>query len=143
MIEVLTEGGISLRSASWIMSEAAYSLYRLLKVADADGTIAGLPVIASAGAAGSVMLAAAEYVTILLGDGVTLFASGEGALEMDTAPTHDAVTPTETTLGEPVPDFQTHSVALSATIYANWQVGGPVNTAGSALAVVRMEPSYA
>ena len=135
MIDVLTSAGISLRTATWITSEPALAHFRLLGVTDDAGTLAGLPVLASSGAAGSVMLVAAERVQVLFGAAITIKASAEGSVEMSDSPVHDAVTPTPSNL---VSLFATNSTALRGTLYANWEVGGPVDTAGNSSAVVSL-----
>lgn len=133
MIAVLTGAGVSLRSAHWVMSEPAWALYRLLKVADDGGTLAGLPVIASSGAAGRVMLLAAEHLSIMFGDVVTIQASGEGDIELSDAPSSGAT----------VNMFATNSVATRTLVYCNWSVGGPSDSGGSRAVASLTGASYA
>jgi HK97 family phage major capsid protein/HK97 family phage prohead protease len=86
------------------------------------GTFAGLPVIVSEHVPG---VTAGDYVILVnakdiyYGDdgGVTVDTSEHASLEMDDAPSHDSVTPTETTL---VSMYQTNSVAFRAERRIDW-----------------------
>lgn len=87
------------------------------------GTLGGVPLITSnylpQTTAGSTFILVFAPEIWLADDGqVTLDASREATLQMDSAPTQDSVTPTAST---GVSMFQTNSVALRAERYINWQ----------------------
>ena len=88
----------------------------------------------SGAAAEKVVLVVGEYLTTTMADTISIAASGERTIEMDDAPSHDSVTPTETTM---VSLFQTNSIATRGVIYANWSLSGPADTGGNK-AVVEM-----
>jgi HK97 family phage major capsid protein/HK97 family phage prohead protease len=86
------------------------------------GTLEGIPVITSnyipTVTAGSLIILANAEDIFLADDGtVTIDASREASLQMDSAPTMDSTTPTGTQV---VSMFQTNSVALRAERYINW-----------------------
>lgn len=87
------------------------------------GLLDGIPVITSnyvtTDTAGSMIILANAEDIFLADDGtVTIDASREASLQMDSAPTMNSVTPTATQV---VSMFQTNSVALRAERYINWQ----------------------
>jgi len=86
------------------------------------GTLGGVPVIVSDyvpyTTAGSIVILANANDIWLADDGqVTVDASQEASLQMDTAPTVNSATPTATAM---VSMFQTNSTAFRAERYINW-----------------------
>jgi HK97 family phage major capsid protein len=86
------------------------------------GTFAGLPVIVSEHVPGStaghlIVLVNASDIYYNDDGGVQVDTSEHASLEMDDAPSHDSVTPTETTL---VSMYQTNSVAFRAERRIDW-----------------------
>jgi HK97 family phage major capsid protein/HK97 family phage prohead protease len=86
------------------------------------GTLEGIPVITSnyipTATAGSLIILVNAEDIFLADDGtVTIDASREASLQMDSAPTMNSTTPTGTQV---VSMFQTNSVALRAERYINW-----------------------
>lgn len=89
------------------------------------GQLFGVPTVTSAGsplttAGGSITLVDASSVATA-NEGVEMRVSEEATLQMLDNPTNASIDGTATTM---VSMFQTDSVALSATIHANWQVQG-------------------
>ena len=118
----------------WIVPTGLWATLTLSKVADAGGTLAGLPVIVSEACTQLTLLAARQLV-IVQGNLVELTTSTDATLEQDTAPTGDIPPPTGAT-ATLVELFQTDSVALKATLRVNWAVAGPTGGGGQAAVVV-------
>lgn len=84
------------------------------------GRFAGFPVITSKYVPDGVVVFVNASDVYLADDGaVTIDASREASLQMDTAPTNNSTTPTATSL---VSMFQTNSIALRAERYINWKL---------------------
>jgi HK97 family phage major capsid protein len=130
MIDKLVDAGVSLEGAVWVASPQAGALFRLLKVADADGTLAGFPLLTSAAATGTVLLVAASYLA---------YASGAVSIR---ASQHADVT-TSPTAGATTHLFAENKVALLCESYVNWRLSGPETTAGSSCVVSLTNASYA
>jgi len=82
------------------------------------GTFNGLPVIVSQYIDDSLILVDAPNIYLADDGGVAIDVSTEASLEMQSAPTHDSITPTPIEL---VSMFQTNSVAVRAERWINWQ----------------------
>jgi hypothetical protein len=119
--------GSSLAAPLWLLSPKANAYLRLLRMVADNGTLGGFPVYSSAGING-VTLLASDRVALSLGDAVSIGVSDHGDVEMADDPTHDSVTPTETTL---VSLWQTDSRAIRATAFANWSLVAPADSNGS------------
>lgn len=122
----------------WITPPAVWSNLTLSKVADAAGTLAGMPVIVSAACTRLTLLAAKQLV-VVQGNMVELSTSSSGMIEQDDSPTGDIIPPTGASATR-VGLFTTDSVALKATLRVNWAVAGPTGGGGNA-AVVVLVPS--
>jgi len=127
-VQALTAAGISLRSVVAILSPEAATYLRMLKLTDASGdTIGGLPIIDTA-PSGTVALIAAEYLGIAMADVVDLRASGDGTVQMSTAP--------DGTATNVVSLWQKNLRAIRATIFADFALVGPANSSGTKFAAV-------
>jgi hypothetical protein len=126
MVDVLAES--SLAAPVWLMSSKAHARLQLLRVTNDDGErLAGFPALSSPAVAGLKLLAS-DRVAISVSDQVGIRVSPHASLEMDDAPTHDSVTPTETTL---VSMFQTGNIALQLLTFVDWTLVAPSDTNGS------------
>ena len=132
MVKVLADAGL-LAAPVWLLSPAADSYFKLLKVSDPDAGLAGFPVVSSVGIEG-VTLLASDRVAISAGDRVVIGASRHGDIEMTDTPTAGA---------ERVSMWQTNSLAVKALAYVNWVLIAPSTTSGSTAVVTLTGASYA
>ena len=141
MVDAMVGGGVSLRAgATWVLSSEAYALLATLKVLDQSGvTLAGRPIVTDA-PSGTFLLVAQEFLSYARSDAVQIVASTEGMVEMDSAPTGDAATPTAAS-ASPISLFQSDAVALRASLPVNWQVSGPSDSSGNVYSVVALTGS--
>ena len=85
MVDVPADANLFVGALVWLLSARANSYLRLLGVMSEDGTLAGFPVLSSAGISG-VTLLASDRLALSLSDEVSLSASDHGDIEMDDAP---------------------------------------------------------
>jgi hypothetical protein len=105
-----------------------------MKISDADGGLAGLPVVVSNAAAGSVLLVDASRIAVGVDDAVELTVSRDATIELSDSPTGSG---TFTSL------FQKNLVALRAEMHVNWSVFGPEDSNGQAAVVALTGATYA
>ena len=128
LMQTYLAANVSPTSAVWIMpSMVALSLSLMTNplgqaafpgVTMTGGTFNGMPVIVSDYVpAGTVILANANDIYLADDGQVTIDASREASLQMDSAPTMNSATPTGIAT---VSMFQTNSVAIRAERYINW-----------------------
>jgi hypothetical protein len=139
LIGSLTDGGISLAGAVWLMRpEAAVSLTLAGLAPNATlgvngGTLLGAPaIVSSAMPTGTIGLVASQYVAVALGDVVALQVSRGATLDMSggNSPTFDL--------------FSKNSVALRCEIWANWSAaGGSADSNGQLAAALVTGATYA
>jgi len=127
-LSVFIDANLSPTGAVWLMSSTTALTLSQRKNALGQreypdmtmfgGTFNGLPVIVSQYIDDSLILVDAPNIYLADDGGVAIDISTEASLEMQSAPTHDSVTPTPIEL---VSMFQTNSVAVRAERWINWQ----------------------
>jgi hypothetical protein len=124
MVAAMASGGVSLRSAFWILSAEAHSLLATLKVLDQNGTtLAGRPVVSDA-PSGTFLLVAGDFLSYARDDQVGISVSTSGTIEMDSAPSGSTPTPTAMA-NSTISLFQSDAVAVKAVLTVDWAVSGP------------------
>lgn len=130
-IAVLVAGRSTLAASVWIMSPTTATNLSLLRgsggqpaypdITVRGGTLAGLPVLVSAGVSGYIALI--DQAAVFLSPAqVALDTTEEAAMELSDAPTENSTTPTA---AQVVSLFQTDSVALRAIVYRGWELVVP------------------
>jgi len=127
-LSVFIDANLSPTGAVWLMSSTTALTLSQRKNALGQreypdmtmfgGTFNGLPVIVSQYIGDSLILVDAPNIYLADDGGVAIDISTEASLEMQSAPTHDSITPTPIEL---VSMFQTNSVAVRAERWINWQ----------------------
>jgi hypothetical protein len=136
MVATMVGGGVPLRSAVWLLSSEAFSLFAALKILDQSGsTLSGRPIVTDA-PTGTVCLVAADYLSVALSDQVAIQTSSAASVEMDTAPTGNTGTPAAAS-SNLINLFQSDCVAVKAKLDINWSVSGPTDSNGN-FAVVKL-----
>lgn len=105
-------GALYLASARGTGGERLYPDVRL-----DGGTLLGVPLLISPGAAGKLVFFDAAAV-LYADEGLDLDTANHASFQMDSAPTQSSVTPTATSV---VSMFQTNTVAIRAQRYITWQ----------------------
>lgn len=130
MVDAMVTGGVSLRTAFWVLSAEAHSLLAALKVLDANGTtLAGRPVVTDA-PSGTFLLVSGDCLFYAMDDQASISVVDDGVVEMSDAPTGDAVTPVAAANSK-ISLFQDDAVALRATLRVDWSVTGPSDSSGN------------
>lgn len=122
----------TLANALWIIGSNVATTLSLMRTSSGElayedvtirgGTLAGLPVLVSAGVSGFIALV--DQVGVALSDDVqvALDASEESVIEQSDAPINNSVAPTP---AQVVSMFQTDSIALRALIFRGWALVRP------------------
>jgi len=126
-LSVFIDANLSPTGAVWLMSSTTALTLSQRKNALGQreypdmtmfgGTFNGLPVIVSQYIDDSLILVDAPNIYLADDGGVAIDISTEASLEMQSAPTHDSITPAPIEL---VSMFQTNSVAVRAERWINW-----------------------
>ena len=132
LITSITDGGISLAGATWLMRpEAAVAISLAGLATNATlGTNGGIlfglqAIVSSAVAAHTIGLVATPYIALALGDVTSMSASRAATLDMSggNSPTYSL--------------FQKNSLGLRCEIWANWSLaGGSADTSGQRAAAL-------
>jgi hypothetical protein len=93
-----------------------------MRIADDAGTLAGLPLLSCAGAAG-LTLVSGQHVALAMADRVRVARSEQANIEMSDAPESDTA--------DVVNLWQKNLVALKVEMFANWTVFGPSDSNGT------------
>jgi hypothetical protein len=134
--------GVDVASNVVIMSPQARTFLRLLKVMDADGTLAGMPIIDTA-PSGIFAIVACSHIGIAMDDTVRLAVSTDGDVEMTDTPSGSSVTPTASS-SQKVSLFTTGAIAFRVGLHSDWVITGAEDSAGAKYAVVQIaDASYA
>jgi len=120
-------GKVSLDTDVWIMSPQAQAFLRMLKITDADGSLAGFPVVASSAADGQILLLSPSYVFLASGP-ITLNVSTEANVTID---------------GTVYSLYQRNLVGIVSEFYLNWALSGSSDSNGHYAAVKLSEAAYA
>jgi capsid protein len=133
MIDAMA-GRVSLNAATWILSPQSWAHFRLLKIGDADNTLAGFPVVSSSAADGTVMLLAASYLSVANNGPVTITSSQQATITV----------PSDNTSGQGVVSlWQQNLIALRAEAFVNWNLSGPTDSSGNPACVALTGATYA
>jgi hypothetical protein len=122
VVDELADASIPLIGAVWVMSPRAYAFLRLMKIAGADGTVAGFNVLTSDAAAGVCGLIASQLVVLARDDVVQLSVA-----------THASVAMGSGTINL----WQVNARGLMVELWANWQAAVTDST-GSPLCACRI-----
>ena len=140
LVSTMTSGGVPLRGSVFLMSSEAHSFLSSLNVLDASRTtLAGLPIVNNC-PSGTFMLLNPSYLSYATGDGAAVALSNAAMIELDSAPSGDALTPTAATANR-ISLFQSDAVAVKALLDVSWQLSGPTDSSGNFASCVKLTGS--
>lgn len=135
-ISLLIAAKTTLLNAGWILSPITAASLSLMRTPSGEsafedvtvrgGTLAGLPVLVSAGVSGYIGLVDQDGIVLDEAPRVALDLSEDAVIEMSDTPGENSVTPTPSQV---VSMFQTDSVAFRAVLYRAWATTRPGLTA--------------
>jgi hypothetical protein len=138
----LKEGAnLALDSEVFIVSPKARANLAMAKLLDADGRLAGFPVVSGA-PTGTVAMVTAHHLHLSYSDDVRVSATNEGLIEQDTAPAGVGSVPTAAS-ATLISLMQDDLTAVKATISVGWSVGGPTDSSGNFAVVTLASATWA